>query len=562
MNSAIESTPRPRLDPAPRLCRVVVVRSVPPVRSGRYRLAAAGLILLSVVLNLLYLTCDCPLDLAPDEAHYWHWSSHLDWSYYSKGPLVAWLIRGSCELFGPLSVRLVGNEMVAVRLPAVLCNAALLAGWYVLAAGALRSPRAGLAVVALALTLPPVTAAGVLMTIDAPFLACWCWAVVGVRNAVTSGGVRGWLLAGVCSAVGVLAKYPMLLLPVAVGAYLLAHDRPHLRRRGFWLYVTLTALGCVPIVVWNAANGWASVRHVLGQAGFDGPKQSGFRWLGPPEFVAGQFGVQLGFWFAAFAAAAWRFRPGRGDSGLSLLWWAGVPVWGIFLLASVRTTGQVNWPAAAYVGGFVLAVAWAREQLAGRWATLVRAGLAAAVIVGLFLSLVAHYPGLVRPAVAALVGPPSEANPAPIRKLDPTVRLRGWRTLASQLDRLCDRVRAETGQEPVLAAMTWTTPGELAFYCRGHPEAYSFGLALADRHSQYDLWRPNPVADAQAFRGRAFLYVGDEIPGAADVFERVEHPIRVIHEEGGVPVATWKVWVGYGFRGFEYPRLGAGRPGY
>ena len=27
--------------------------------------------------------------------HYWDWSRHLDWSYYSKGPLVAWLIRGS-----------------------------------------------------------------------------------------------------------------------------------------------------------------------------------------------------------------------------------------------------------------------------------------------------------------------------------------------------------------------------------------------------------------------------------------------------------------------------------
>src|SRR5215218_5958491 len=117
---------------------------------------AALLILGWVVLNLAYLAADCPLDLAPDEAHYWHWSRHLDWSYYSKGPLVAWLIRGSCELFGGLSVRLVGSEMLAVRLPAVASQAALLAGLYGLAAGTLRCPRMGLAVVALALTLPPV----------------------------------------------------------------------------------------------------------------------------------------------------------------------------------------------------------------------------------------------------------------------------------------------------------------------------------------------------------------------------------------------------------------------
>src|SRR5205085_2690934 len=82
---------------------------------------------------------------------------------------------------------------------------------------------------------------------------------------------------------------------------------------------------------------------------------------------------------------------------------------------------------------------------------------------------------------------------------------------------------------------------------------------LADRHSQYDLWRPNPVADAQVFRGRSFVYVGEPIPGADEVFDRVEPPVRVVHAEDGVPVAAWKIWVGYGFRGFGHPRWGAAR---
>ena len=75
---------------------------------------------------------DCPLDLAPDEAHYWDWSRHLDWSYYSKGPLVAYLIRASCELAGPWSMQHTGNLMFAVRLPAVLCGGLLLVSIYVL----------------------------------------------------------------------------------------------------------------------------------------------------------------------------------------------------------------------------------------------------------------------------------------------------------------------------------------------------------------------------------------------------------------------------------------------
>lgn len=38
--------------------------------------------------------------LAPDEAHYWTWSMRLDWSYYSKGPMVAYLIALSTRLGG------------------------------------------------------------------------------------------------------------------------------------------------------------------------------------------------------------------------------------------------------------------------------------------------------------------------------------------------------------------------------------------------------------------------------------------------------------------------------
>src|SRR5262249_13193030 len=59
---------------------------------------------------------------APDEAHYWDWSRHLDWSYYSKGPLVAYLIRAGCALAGSWSERLAGSDMLAVRLAAVLCG--------------------------------------------------------------------------------------------------------------------------------------------------------------------------------------------------------------------------------------------------------------------------------------------------------------------------------------------------------------------------------------------------------------------------------------------------------
>src|SRR5918912_150677 len=124
--------------------------TVPPgAPAWRWRLLALVLILGAAAFRLVHLASSCPLDLAPDEAHYWEWSRHLDWSYYSKGPLIAYVIRAGCELFGGLSLALTGNLMLAVRLPAILFGALLLVGLYRLAKDSFESDRFALAAVAL-----------------------------------------------------------------------------------------------------------------------------------------------------------------------------------------------------------------------------------------------------------------------------------------------------------------------------------------------------------------------------------------------------------------------------
>jgi 4-amino-4-deoxy-L-arabinose transferase-like glycosyltransferase len=518
-------------------------------------------VLASVAATLAYVWVRCPLDLAPDEAHYWDWSRKLDWSYYSKGPLVAWMIRASCELFGAPSVRLTGDLAAAVRLPAVLCHAATLVAWYVLTAGVFRSPRLGLAVVALAAMLPMVRVGAVVMTIDPPFLACWSWALVCAWKALERGTTRWWIGAAVFTAFGILAKYTMALFPAVVAGYLLFHRRSEYRRAGVWVLLAGALAGWIPIVVWNATHEWVSFRHVLGQVGAGDAGATKSWWLGPVTFVAGQFGMMFGLWLVAFLAAAYRFRPTReADPGIRLLWWSAVPVWCFFAAASLVKPGQANWPAPAYIAGFVLAVAWLREQFAAHRRLVVWC-VGVNVVLGLAVVVAMHYPATVRPLFVWLAGPPTESNPVPVRRFDLTARLVGWKTLAAEVDQLRARLVAETGREPVLAGTYWTIPGHLRFSCAGHPETYAIGIPnRSDRHSQYDFWRPNPVADAQEFRGRPFVIVGDVHPGMFVAFDRVEPRIRVIHSEDGVPLEVWTVWVCHGFRGFD--SVGTHDPGY
>ncbi len=547
---------------------------MPPRRPGLFarmpavvcRVLAAFLIVGAAGLHVAYLARNCPLDLASDEAHYWDWSRHLDWSYYSKGPLVAWLIRGGCEIAGAWSEQHTGNLALAIRLPAVVCGSLLLVSLYVLAVQVLGSDRTGLAVVGIALTLPIITAGASIMTIDAPYTCCWGWALVLTHRALFRGSTVAWPAAGVVIGLGILAKYTMALFVPSVFLFLIFTPgyRQYLRRPGYWVLTATAAVCCLPILVWNAQNNWITFEHLFALAGFreaspSGPSQAGgIHWLGPLVYLGGQAALLLGFWFVVWVLAMVAYRPGvETDPGLNYLWWLSAPMFAWFWAFSPKTGGgEVNWPVTAYLSGLVLAAAWLGGQLESprawyrRWT---RWNVALACGLGLTITVVVHHSEWLHPVLSRFAGPPTESNPFPLRKLDPTCRLRGWRTLGRAVDATRERLRAEGSADVVLAGESWTMPGVLGVYCKGHPQAYSFGPRVGDRHSQYDLW-PGPLARPDEFLGKTFLIVGDRSPQLLAGFTSAEPSRVVVHYENGRPISYWTLTVCRGFRGFPNDR--------
>ena len=48
----------------------------------------------------IYALYISPLELSVDEAQYWDWSNNLEFGYFSKPPLIAWLISITTSIFG------------------------------------------------------------------------------------------------------------------------------------------------------------------------------------------------------------------------------------------------------------------------------------------------------------------------------------------------------------------------------------------------------------------------------------------------------------------------------
>ncbi len=521
----------------------------------KWRLSAGLLILGTAVLRIIYLAYYCPLDLAPDEAHYWDWSRNLDWSYYSKGPLVAYLIRLSCWLTGDWSVQVTGSQMVAVRLPAVVCGSFLLLGLYVLATQIYRRESFSFGLIVLALTMPVLAAGSLIMTIDSPYTCCWCWALVAAYQAIFRKSGWAWPVMGILVGLGMLAKYTMVLWYPSLGLFLLFSGtyRRLLWKPGLWISVLVAFLFCSPILYWNFLHNWIGFLHVNQLSGIRST-ETHINWIGPLKFAATQFALFLGFWFVFWLQSMWVYAPWRPASPEQrYLWWMSAPMFLLFFFFGFTTNGgEANWAIACYLSGLVLAAGYLIQV----WQTgstvtrrFVWCGTFGTSFLGIMLIVASHNPLLTQPVLVRLAGNPTEKQKYPIRRIDPTCRLRGWQTLAEAVD---DRVAAlrRQGIEPVIAADSWVAPGELAFYCQGNPTVYTLGVLVGNRHSQYDLWRPNPIADPEKFRGKTFIYVGFYTKKISGAFRDYEKPDMVYHIEDGCPISEWQITIFRNFQGF------------
>lgn len=508
----------------------------------------AVLVVSSVAAKWLYLTSGNALELSPDEAHYWDWSRHPQWSYYSKGPLVAWLIGLSCYAWGDACEACYGSMMPAVRLPALLCSSLTLVGLYVLGLRVLKNPWLACAGCLGALTVPAFHAGSLLMTIDAPYTSAWMWALYTAVKAVEDERPSDWVLLGAIIGIGFLAKYTMVLFYVGLVIYLVCDVKWQRAYVRYLLAAICMSLVCaVPVVYWNAENGWVTLWHVGRQAGVR--ETSGIRWYGPLVFIAEQGALLLGWWFLAWMGSLyWCVRQWKRGlpSGVKLIVAVSASVWVAFGLFSVATKVEVNWPITAYMAAPVLVAWWMRDRVTqwGRWqrATWITGSLVACIVGATVSVLMLDTRRLYAVAERVEGWPGVYRWVATPRRWDPTNRLRGWRDLAQAVNQLRQELQNE-GIEPYLAAGSWSYPGIIAFYLADHPPVCSLAIAAGGRHSQYDLWRPNPIEDAEAFTGATMIYVGNMTDVIRQAFGNIEGPYRVETKVGPFVVASHHVYV-------------------
>lgn len=294
-----------------------------------------------------------PIPVWGDEAQYWCWSRSLAAGYYSKPPLVAWVIAASTSVFGD------GAFGVKFASPLFHGIAALASSGV---ARRLFDERAALWTALVYLTLPAVSLSSAILSTDAPLACCWALALYGIVRARESDRRRWWVFVGVVAGCGLLAKYAMAYFFASAALWIVVDTQARRRRAvGLALAASIALALLAPNVWWNARHGWLTWHHTANLAH---ASPSSLHSLELANFVAAQLGVFGPVLFVVLAllvVSAWRASPAE-----RLLAAFAYPTLAVVALIALFGRGFANWAAPAYLSATPLVVATLLAR-APRW---------------------------------------------------------------------------------------------------------------------------------------------------------------------------------------------------
>ena len=227
---------------------------------------ARAVVLVILGASLLRLGLASITDLGLDEAYALAVGRQFQLSWFDHPPLTFWIVGALAALFGP------DVPAFVLRLPFIALSAATT--WLLFRLTARHfGDRAGLWAAFLFTAAPFFfLSAGSWLVPDGPLCFFLVVAALALSNVVLDQDRaphwRDWLIAGVALGLALLSKYHAALFALGVVVYFAAH--PRLR---FWFlrpqpYIAalLAAVLFLPVVIWNAGNGWASFAFQLGRS--------------------------------------------------------------------------------------------------------------------------------------------------------------------------------------------------------------------------------------------------------------------------------------------------------
>ena len=399
----------------------------------------------SILLLFLFTLCLLRLffmyhaDLLVEEAYYWNYARHLDFSYLDHPPMVALLVKTGTLLFG--------NQEWGVRFATFPCW--LLTMYFCFKLANRMYQGAGLYAIFLLSILPFFFIHSLIITPDIPLILSWSASLYFLYLAVVCEEKYAWYWAGIWLGLGLLSKYTIVLIGAASFCYLILipSARKWFLKKEPYLAAMLSIILFTPVLYWNATHEWASFVF-----------QSTRRFQAQDKFST-HLALALLFLFLTPAGivAAWKLFTNSLDSPLNnstktqsfIRIYTAVPL-GFFIIFSLFHTVKLNW-----MGPALLAIIpWLAILLSKNTSLL-------GVSSRKSWALTAIVTGICYAALLLCIatGKPKVIHQALFNRLMP------WDTITQDVHRIANAYAKEHQTKPVIVPLDLYNIGsELAFY--------------------------------------------------------------------------------------------------
>ena len=299
------------------------------------------LILCIVTLARIVALFFSPIELSVDEAQYWHWSRSIEWGYFTKPPIIAWIIALSTSVFG--------QEEWAVRLCSPIIHFLISILLWITSYSMLNSKSGQVA--ALIWIFTPIASLGsFIISTDTPLLLFWSIALFFSIKLIKTRTLSYSIAIGVTIGFGLLSKYAALYFLIFLVLWWIIYDRgKYLKIKSLILITIFTFIVSSGNLYWNYENDFVTFNHTMSNADL---KNIIFNYKNIFEFLFSQllvFGPILFLLYLYFV-----FHSFYINDKLSLLAMLSFPIVFVMLIQSFLKIANANWAITAYIAATLI----------------------------------------------------------------------------------------------------------------------------------------------------------------------------------------------------------------
>ncbi|GAP98413.1 hypothetical protein NIES2104_49680 [Leptolyngbya sp. NIES-2104] len=446
-----------------------------------------------------------------DEAYYWLWGQHLDWSYYDHPPLQAWIQGIFSAIFG--------RSTFTLRLPNLLSSLAFFYTYFLIVRYLHKDLNVRV-VTLLVLSTPLYFIFLALAWHDhllITFSLISAYLLVRFLDSYLSDGCgETWRLYGSAIALSLafLSKYNAVFVALGFFATLMtqARLRPLFRDRRLYIGIAIVLTCLIPILIWNVYNDFQSLRYYVDRS--VNPVVSGIK-IGPfLGFTLVSFFIVSPFCWIGFYRLL-KTRLSVNSIYPIVAFWIFAISSILLTIISLMSAALYYWNITAYLLLFPLLPFVLKKPKPH-------------VIYGLIISviIVIHYTVL---PLSALIS----------KDADPDSRmLFGWKEVATIV-----QSESQTLNNPLLVTSDYRSASALAYQMNNRNV-----IAISDRLDQFDFWYRDP----RPLQGKDAVILSDDwYPAELMVlskFDRTSEPITVPVKRFGVWIKNYYVRKGYNFK--------------